>query len=139
MPETMPTFDHEKMMAEHRAKVAKAEADARAKADAMMKDDTLARGKGSSPEQIEARKRVAKLFCEIHLPDEKPEQIEARLGQFDYTQTVTSTNGRLKKLDDPKGGFFGLGRKPAYIVSQRCPPKTESDPIYVLEYFPLKK
>ena len=127
------------MMAEHRAKVAKAEADARAKADAWMKDDNLARAKGSSPEQIEARKRVAKLFCEMHFPNITPEQIETRVAPIDYTQTVTTTNGRLKKLDDPKGGFLGLGRKPAYLVSERCPPKTESDPIYVLEYFPLKK
>ncbi|HUO10732.1 MAG TPA: hypothetical protein VM008_20695 [Phycisphaerae bacterium] len=135
----MTNFDVQKMMEEHKAKVAKAEADARAKADAWMKDDNLARAKGSSPEQVEARKRVARLFCEIHLPDEKPDQIGARLTQFDYTQTVTTTNGRLKNLEDPKAGFLGFGRKPAYIVSARCPPKTDTDPIYALEYFPVKR
>ena len=139
MSEAVPKFDVGKMMAEHRAKVAKAEADAQAKAEAMKKDDTLARSKGSAPEQVEARKRVAKLFCEIHFPNDKPEQVEARLAAFDYTQTVTTANGRSKKLEEPRGGFLGLGRKPSYLVSERFPPKTESDPLYVLEYFSLKK
>ena len=128
------------IISDPKAHFAKAQADARAKADAWMKDDNLARAKGSTPEQIDARKRVAKLFCDMHLPTEKPPQIDARLAQIDYTQTVTTTNGRQKKLDDPKGtGFLGFGRKPAYLVSTQCPPKTDADPIYALEYFPLKQ
>jgi len=129
----------QKMMADHTAKVAKAEADARAKADAYMKDDALARTKGSSPEQVEARKRVARLFCEIHLPDEKPAERNVRLAGVDYTQPLFPTNARGIDVNAPKGGFLGLGRKPAYIVSAKLPPKTPDDPVYALEYYPVKR
>jgi hypothetical protein len=119
---------------------AKATADANAKTQAFMKDDSLARAKGSTPEQIEARKRVARLFCELHFPKDNAAAIEARLAPVDYTQTVTTTNGRLVNMETPKSvGFMGMGRKPAYFVSAAFPPKKPDDPIYCLEYFPLKK
>lgn len=32
-----------------------------------------------------------------------------------------------------------MGRKPAYLVSQKFPPKGAEDPIYCLQYLPLKR
>jgi hypothetical protein len=112
------------------------EIQARATADACLKDHDLARAKGQSPEQIQARHRVLKVFCEQHLPSESPETFAARV---DFSQPLLSTNARGIDLNNPKSkGFLGLGRKPAYLLSQRFPPKTDTDPLYALEYFPLK-
>jgi len=119
---------------------AKAATDAQAKADGWMKDDTLARTKGSLPEQVEARKRVARLFCQIHLPDEKPPERDARLAVIDYTQPLFPNNARGIDINAPKStGFLGMGRKPAYIVSVKFPPRKPDDPVYALEYFPVKR
>ena len=30
------------------------------------------------------------------------------------------------------------GRKPAYVLSKQFAPKAETDPVYALEYFPVK-
>src|SRR5512140_3112455 len=101
------------------------EAQARAIADALQKDHALALAKGHSPEQIEARKRVYKIFCEQHLPNEKPENIQALAPQIDYTQPVVCMNARGLDVNNPKSkGMLGLGRKPAYLLSQQFPPKT---------------
>jgi hypothetical protein len=135
----MAQFNMDAVMAAHKAHLAKAQADAKAKADALMKDDTLARSKGNAPEQVEARKRVVKLFCEIHLSDEKPPERDARLAKIDYTQPLFPNNVRGLDVEAPKrAGFMGLGRKPAYIVSAKYPPKTAEDPIYALEYYAVK-
>lgn len=117
----------------------KAVADAKAQSDQWMKDDNLARAKGSTPEHIEARKRVAKLFMEMHFDDHSPAVTAPYLAAIDYTLPVTTTNGRIKNLENPKGsGLLGMGRKPAYIQSKRFPPKNDTDPIYVLEFYPVK-
>jgi hypothetical protein len=115
------------------------ETQARAIADALQKDHALALAKGHSPEQIEARKRVYKTFSEQHLPQEKPENIQALAAAIDYTQPLVSMNARGIDVNNPKSkGMLGLGRKPAYLLSQQFPPKTDADPLYALEYFPLK-
>ncbi len=112
---------------------------ARATADALQKDHLLGMAKGHSPDQIAARKRVYKTFCDQHLPNEKPENIQALAARIDYTQPMLSTNARGIDVNNPKSkGLLGLGRKPAYLLSQQFPPKSDSDPIYALEYFPLK-
>jgi hypothetical protein len=116
-----------------------AEAAAQARADGLMKDDALARAKGKTPEQIEARKRVAAVFCELHLSQQKPEEIQALLAAMDYDMTVSTTNGRNVDLENPKGsGFLGLGRKPVYLQSKAYPPADDQHPIYALEYFILE-
>ena len=113
-------------------------AKARADADAWKKDDALARARGSSAEQIAARQRVVKMFCEIHFPKDTPEIREGKLAQVDYTVPTTTLNGRNVDLDNPKSkGFLGIGRKPAYFVSEAIPPQKPEEPIYVLEYFPV--
>ena len=108
------------------------------KADAMIQDDSLARSKGNGPEQIEARRRVALLFCKCHLPKETPELQANRLAMIDYTSPVISTNAKGIDINNPKRGFLGMGRKPAYFISEAIPPKKPEDPVYALEYFPLK-
>jgi hypothetical protein len=117
-----------------------AEAAARSRADALLKDDTLAQSKGNTPEHIEARQRVAKLFCEIHLPTETPDAIAARLAAIDYTCPVVNINVRGVNLDAPKkkAGFFGLKRQPSMIISTVFPPVKPEDPVYALEFFPVK-
>jgi hypothetical protein len=78
------------------------------------------------------------LFCEIHFG--KSEGHAGRLAEVDYALPVATVNGHGVDLVNPKGKeFFGMGRKPAYWVSERFPPKTAEDPIYALEYFPVKK
>ncbi len=112
---------------------------AQAKADALMKDDTLARAKGNTPDQLAARQRVASLFCDIHFPAETAAARAARLATLDYSAPVTNLNGRAVDLQNPRAkGLLGLGRKPAYLVSARFPPQKPEDPIYALEYFPVK-
>ncbi len=123
-----------------RARVQEVEAQARAKADGFLKDDTLARAKGKTPEQIAARKRVAATFCQWHLPNEKPEDLQKLYDQIDYDMPVGPTNGRNRDLEHPKGtGLLGMGRKPAFIQSKAFHPHKPDDPIYCLEYFPLKQ
>ncbi len=102
----------------------------------MIADDNLARAKGNSPEHIEARRRVAKMFAEMHLPADAH---EGRLSTIDYTMPLNAVNGRKVDVNNPKnGGFLGLGRRLAYLVSARFVPKKPEDPIYALEYSPLK-
>src|SRR2546423_1120519 len=86
---------------------------AQSRADACARDDALARGKGASPEQAAARKRVAALFCQCHLPAETSDAVQAILQAIDCAQPVTTTNGRMVNLENPKGrGFLGMGNKP---------------------------
>jgi len=122
-----------------RKRVIECEAEARALGEQLQQDHKLALAKGQSPEQIEARKRVVKVFCEQHLPHEKPDVLQAFAARVDYTQPLVSMNARGIDVQNPKGkGMLGLGRKPAYLLSQQFPPHTAADPIYALEYFPLK-
>lgn len=115
--------------------IEQASAQARKQADAYAADDGLARSKGATPEQVAARQRVVKLFCGIHFVNEPVE-----VAQVDYAEPVRTINGQGQDLQNPKSrGFMGLGRKPAYLVSAKFPPKKPEEPIYALEYFPLKK
>jgi hypothetical protein len=115
-------------------------ATAQTQADAWMRDSALAQAKGSTPDHIAARQRVARLFCEIHLPADAPDARAAHLASIDDSAPVANINGRTVDLQNPKAkGFLGLGRKPAYIVSERFPPQKPEDPIYALEYFPVKR
>jgi hypothetical protein len=122
-----------------RKRAAECEAEGHALAAPLQKDHALALAKGQSAEQIEARKRVYKVFCAQHLPKEKPEDVQALAARVDYTQPMVSMNARGIDVNNPKSkGLLGLGRKPAYLVSQQFPPHADTDPIYALEYFPLK-
>jgi hypothetical protein len=128
------------MLKQMQENAAKAMVAAKAKNDAAVKDDALAREKGSTPAHIEARKRVAALFCDIHFPADKPAAREVRLAPIDYTQPVSPANGRTVAANSSKpAGFFGMGRKPAYLVSEAYPPKTPEEPIYALQYIPIKR
>jgi hypothetical protein len=114
-------------------------AKARATTDGFLKDDALARAKGAKPEQVAARQRLAKFFCDSHFAAESAELRAGRLAQIDYTAPLATVNGRTVDVQNPKAkGFLGMGRKPAYFVSATYPPQTPEDPIYALEYFPLK-
>jgi hypothetical protein len=114
--------------------------DPQAQADAWMKDDSLARAKGDTPEQVEARTRVAQLFCQIHLPDDTPDARAARLAAIDYACPVSSTNARGIDVNNTRGtGFLGFGRKKSYILSAKYPPQKDEDPIYALEFTPVKR
>ena len=107
----------------------------KAQADALIEQDALARAKGKTPEQIEARRAVVDIFCRMHLPDAPPTLRDG----VDYEQPVAGVNGRTASLENPKGGgLFGLGAKPSYLVSKTVPPKSDEDPIYALQYFPRK-
>ena len=113
---------------------------AKAKAAQMQNDDKLARAKGSSPEQLIARQHVAAFFREAHCPTDAPEVRAAHLAAIDYGAPVATINGRTVDLQSPRAkGLLGLGRKPAYWVSERFPPKSAEDPIYALEFFPVKR
>jgi hypothetical protein len=118
------------------ADITKALAHAKVKSDAIANDDALAREKGSTPAHIEARKRVADLFCTQHFPRDTPAAIDARLAAIDFSQPVFPTDGRAASKP---AGFFGLGRKPAFLVSDAFPPKAPTDPIYALQYIPIKR
>ena len=109
--------------------------DPKEKAQAQIADDNLARAKGHSPEQVQARQRVAKIFAEMHLPADAH---AAGLSAIDYAMPLNTVNGRKVDVNNPKSGFLGLGRRPAYLVSTRFAPKKPEDPIYALEYCPLK-
>ena len=116
-----------------------ASAKAKAMTDGWMQDDALARAKGSTPEQVAARQRMAKLFCGMHFSRESEELRGQRLALIDYTAPITSVNGRSVDLQNPKSkGFMGMGRKPAYFISATFPPQKPEDPIYALEYYPVK-
>jgi len=131
-----PNTDEELIAAKKR--FGEAEAEARAKADGLQKDHSLGLAKGQSPEQVEARKRVVKVFFEQHLPEETPEAVEAFLQTVDSTQPVVSMNARGIDVQNPRGkGLMGFGRKPAYLLSKQFLPHTETDPIYALEYYPV--
>ena len=131
-----PNTDEELIAAKKR--FAEAEAEARAKGEQLQKDHSLALAKGQTPEQVEARKRVVKVFFEQHLPAEKPDAVEAFLQSVDCTQPLVSMNARGVDVQNPRGkGLLGLGRKPAYVLSKQFPPHSETDPIYALEYYPV--
>ena len=100
--------NYAEMLKAWQEKNAKACAAAQAKADAWMKDDLLARSKGATPEQVEARKRVARLFCEMHFPADTPAARDARLAPIDYTQPISPANGRTVDTSNPKAppGFL---------------------------------
>jgi hypothetical protein len=132
-----PDTDPEIIAARKRA--AECEAEGYAKAAQLQQDHQLALSKGQTPEQIEARKRVVNVFWEQHLPQEKPEVLQSFMARVDYTQPLVSMNARGIDVQNPKGkGLLGLGRKPAYLLSLQFPPHTDTDPIYALEYIPLK-
>lgn len=121
-----------------REQVRRAEAEAQAQADRFTKDDQLARTRGETPEQVEARKRVAALYCELHFPQEPPADIGKILAAIDYQMTVTTLDGRSVDMENPKGiGFLGFGRKPTYLLSKAHPPR-DQQPIYALEYFAVE-
>ncbi len=123
----------------HQQHVAKCSEAATAGAEKFQKDDALARAKGNAFEQVEARQRVARLFCELHLPDDAPAQRDARLAAIDYQMPLAAINARGKDLSAPRSGrLFNFGRKPSYLVSTRFPPKTDAEPLYTLEYFAPK-
>lgn len=114
-------------------------ASAQPKSDAAQQDYKLAVNKGSSPDHIDARRRVARTFCEIHFPKETPADLQHRLDAIDYSQTLAVVNARGIDVDNPKRtGFLGIGGKLAYYVGAAIPPKQPGDPIYALEYHPLK-
>ena len=114
-------------------------AKAHAMAGAFMKDDALARAKGSTPDQVAARQRVARLFCDIHFASESPELRAGRVALIDFSLPVATINGRAVDPQNPKSkGFLGMGRKPAYFFSAAFVPQKPEDPIYALEYFPVK-
>jgi hypothetical protein len=121
------------------SKLAAAGAAAQANADALLKDDALAQSKGSTPEHIDARKRVARLYCEIHMPAESAADRDARLATVDYTCPVTNINARGMDPNAPrKGGLFGFRRASTIWVSAQLPPENPEDPVYALEFFALK-
>jgi hypothetical protein len=123
----------------HQQAVADASAAAQATADARAADDALARSKGATPEHAAARQRVAALFCDTHLPAEPAAARAARLAKIDYASPVVTTNARGVDVSNPRAkGFLGIGRKPAYLLSEKYPPKGPDDPIYALEYLPAK-
>jgi len=112
---------------------------AQAKSDVWLKDDALARAKGAAAPQLAARQRVARLFCDIHLAAETEDARAAHLACIDYAAPVATVNARNIDVQNPRAkGLLGLGRKPAYLVSARFPPQKPEDPIYALEYFPIK-
>jgi hypothetical protein len=122
-----------------RKRAAECEAEGQASAAQLQKDHALGLAKGPSPEQVEARKRVFKVFCEQHLPGEKPENIQALAAQIDYTQPMVSMNARGIDVNNPQAkGLLGMGRKPAYVISQQFPARSDADPIFALEYYPRK-
>ena len=122
-----------------RKRVVEVEAEAAALGERLKKDHALALAKGQTPEQIEARKRVVKVFFEQHLPEEKPEGVEAFLARVDLKEPLVSMNARGIDPQNPKSrGLLGMGRKPAYVLSKQFAPKSESDPVYALEYYPVK-
>jgi hypothetical protein len=134
----MPPLTTDAVLQQANAHTAKAMEAAKATNDAATKDDALAREKGSTPSHIEARKRVASLFCSTHFPKDAPAVREGRLALIDFTQPLFAVNGRT--IDPNKSaGFLGMGRKPAYLVSEAYPPKKPDDPIYALQYVPLKR
>jgi hypothetical protein len=116
-----------------------AEAAARAKADALLQDDTLAQSKGNTPEHIAARQRVARQFCDIHLPNEDTATRDARLASIDYTCPVVVMNAKGIDPNAPKKrGLFDFKRKPTHVLSTCFPPQKPDDPVYALEYFVIK-
>ena len=117
--------------------VSKASQEAQALAGQWRNDDTLARTKGSSPHQVEARRRVVTQFCEIHFPEDTADQRSARLADIDCTRPTTIRNGRTVNLANPKSKSL-FASKPAYLVSAKYPPASADAPIYALEYFPLR-
>src|SRR5262245_17899327 len=107
--------------------------------EANRRDTALALAPGATPAQQEARHNVAEQYCGIHFPQESAEALTARLARIDYAQPVCVRNVRGLDVENPKrGGFLGLGRKPAYFISTVFPPKEPDDPIYALEYYPVK-
>ena len=113
--------------------------ESQAKADQWMQDANLARAKGGKPEQIDARRRVARMFREMHLTGDAPPEREARLAEVDYSRPLVGTNSLAKEVSKPQGsGFLGLGKKQAFWVSTRYPPQSTEQPIYALAYYPLK-
>ena len=119
--------------------IASHSAAAKAQADAWARDADLASSKENAPASIEARKRVAKQFSDIHLQSDSPAERAAGLNRVDYAMPVTNVNARTVDISKPKkNGLFGFGRAPAYLVSKHLPPTKPDDPIYALEYYPLK-
>lgn len=96
----------------------------------------VAGAKGSGPEHAAARTTVIKGFLKFHDP-EKFAHSKAFIDTVDLGQPVRVVNGKTTDIQNPKGtGFFGRGKKPAYLASATQPPKAPDDPLYALEYFP---
>ena len=107
--------------------------------EANRRDTALALSSGTTPEHQAARRRVADQFCGIHFSHESAPARTARLARIDYTQPVCVRNVRGVDVENPKrSGFLGLGRKPEYFISTVFPPREPDDPIYALEYYPVK-
>ena len=112
---------------------------AKAQADTWARNADLARSKENTPDSVEARKRVAKQFSDIHLQSDSPADRAASLARIDYAMPVTNVNARNIDINKPKkNGIFGFGRAPAYLISKHLPPTKPDDPIYALEYYPVK-
>jgi hypothetical protein len=95
----------------------------------------LAMAKGNSAEHTAARRTVIMDFISVHNP-KTAENPQPFLVTVDFASPVRVVNGRDIDMDHPKAtGFFGMGRKPAYLRSENMPPKTPEDPVYALEYF----
>ncbi len=110
-----------------------------AKSAALTQDAGLAAAKGASPDQQAARRRVAELFCSIHLPTATPDEVAARIAALDLGQPVQVVNAAgIDTSAPPARGFWGVGKKPQYLVSKAVPPKKPDDPVYALKSFPAK-
>ena len=102
MPLDAQTLRMQKLAAEAPVK-------ARAKSDAIIKDDMLARTKGGSllePGRRLAKPHVAVLFANAHFPGDSPDDRKARLARIDYAMPssplmpggIDVDNPQVKKL-----------------------------------------
>ncbi len=95
----------------------------------------LSIAKGSSPEHTAARRMTILDFLRFHNPG-KAQNPQPFLATVDFAHPVRIVNGRDTDLEHPKStGFFGMGKKPSYLQSEKMLPQKDADPIYALEYF----
>jgi hypothetical protein len=95
----------------------------------------LGAAKGGSPDHTAARRTIIMDFLGFHVPKTAANP-QPFLATVDFAQPVRIVNGRALDIDNPKAtGFLGLGRKPAYLRSEKMLPQKDDDPLYALEYF----
>ena len=63
-----------------------------------------------TPEQIEARQRVARQFCEIHLPDDTPQNRDARLAVIPAPQPASGIAGHWAPTLESYPGLAVIAR-----------------------------